>query len=122
MEWKVEDATHVAMNISVPFDCAAELRLPWAKGFPARELEAGEYAFEIETAEPLILIHSIDEPFWKLLDNPRTKAALAETDPSIFGIPHAKWGRTLRELLEERGESGELILKLEKALGEIREE
>lgn len=122
VEWKVEDATHVAMNISVPFDCAAELRLPWAKGFPARELEAGEYAFEIETAEPLILIHSIDEPFWKLLDNPRTKAALAETDPSIFGIPHAKWGRTLRELLEERGESGELILKLEKALGEIREE
>ena len=122
VEWKVKDANHVRLQVSVPFDCRAELLLPWAKDFSDRALEAGEYAFDLETREPLIITHSLDEPLGLLLDNPRTKAALAEADSSIFGIPHAVWGTPLRELLAERPGGGELIRKLEKSLGEIREE
>ena len=121
VEWEVKDANHVFLKVSVPFNCRAILQLPWA-GETDRELASGEYTYALRTKEPLILTHSTAEPLGQLLDNPRTKAALKETDSSLLGIPHAEWGKTLQEILSDRTGGEELIRKLDQTLKEIREE
>ncbi len=122
VEWKAEDAHRVTLKISVPFNCRAELRVPWAREGSGQELEAGEYTFTLETKEPLIWAHSVKEPLKLLMENPRTRAAIQETDPSLLGIPHALWDKPFAEILAGRGAAEELTGTLESALQKVLEE
>ena len=100
----------------------AELRVPWAREGSGQELEAGEYTFTLETKEPLIWAHSVKEPLKLLMENPRTRAAIQETDPSLLGIPHALWDKPFSEILAGRGAAEELTGTLESALQKVLEE
>ena len=53
VEWRMTDETHADLKITVPFDCTAQLLIPWAKGQKEYALEPGEFSLTCETETPL---------------------------------------------------------------------
>lgn len=116
VDWRVTDECHAELHISVPFDCRARLSLPWAKDFEERTLEAGEYSFTVESAKPLIRIHSTEEPIGELLENLATATILRQNIPQVDLVPQMMRTLPLRDILQDRPGGKELIEKVDELL------
>ena len=116
VDWKVLDGNHAALNVTVPFDCEATLRLPWAKDCPEQVLEAGQYSFVLESAEPLIKVHSTKETIGTLLENKATRDILAGSIPLIDQAPQRMRAMRLVDVLENTPEGKTLAKKLDALL------
>ncbi|MGN1021851.1 MAG: family 78 glycoside hydrolase catalytic domain [Aristaeellaceae bacterium] len=119
VSWQVTDATHVTLDITVPFNCRATLRLPWAAGQAETELSAGDYHFTLEAREALIRVHSTREPLGDLLDHPAARAVLTANVPLIDQAPAAMRDAPLRDTLLQRPDADALIAKLDALLAEV---
>jgi alpha-L-rhamnosidase len=59
--WKVIDENHVELWFTVPFNCSAELVLPYAPDEEPKVLAPGEYHFAYRTTKPLRAILSTND-------------------------------------------------------------
>ena len=50
--WKVMDKEHVSLDVTVPLNCSAELKLPLCDE-PVQVLTSGSYHFEYAVKEPI---------------------------------------------------------------------
>ena len=101
--WEVIDKDHAKMELSVPFNCTAEVRLPWAKTAGDREktLTAGEYTWEVESAVPFRTMLSADDTMQTLLEDPKSKKVLMRHFPGIESTPWEMWGKSFRGMARE---------------------
>lgn len=113
--WTADTATHLTLDITVPFDCEAELILPFsAEGRQC--LTPGTWHFSYETTEPMKRIFSLDESLEALLNAPQSRAVLLKLNPSIEMTPNIMRKAPLRRLLEDNGTDHRVIERLEEAL------
>ncbi len=104
--WEVIDKDHAKMELSVPFNCTADVRLPWAKNAGDREktLTTGEYAWEVESAVPFRTMLTADDTMQTLLENPKSKKVLMRHFPGIESTPWEMWGISFRRMAKERND------------------
>ncbi|MGN0746021.1 MAG: family 78 glycoside hydrolase catalytic domain, partial [Aristaeellaceae bacterium] len=117
--WQVVDASHVSLEVTVPFNCEATLRLPWARDQEKTSLTAGTYRFELETRASLYRVHSTGELLGDLLDNPATRAVLTANVQLIDQAPSAMRTAPLRAALSRKPNAEALIGKLDRLLAEV---
>ena len=119
VEWTVEDLYHAELNVRVPFDCEAELSLPWAENFEDRTLKPGAYSFRLTAKAPLRRILSTRQVLSELMAEPGTGEILKDLFRQI-GEPSMKmWHTPLRDSLSEMPEGERLIRETDEKLGKI---
>lgn len=91
----------VAYSCTVPFDCTAELTLPYGGG--EYELGPGEFSHTYTPDRPLRTVYSAHTPVGELLDNPRVKAALSRVVPQITQLPPSMHTLSIRAIAEKMG-------------------
>jgi alpha-L-rhamnosidase len=101
--WKVIDETHVELWFTVPFNCSAELFLPYSPDKMPKVLTPGEYHFNYETTKPLRTIFSTNNTIAELLGNPKSKAVLASVLPDAEQTPLKMQAHPFRRLFEQFG-------------------
>lgn len=100
-KWEILDANHVKINVTIPFNCEAELTLPCTNDNPKRILEAGEYEFVYETSKSLKRIYSCNDTVGDLFSNQAVKETLQQIIPQASIVPTIYYERTLRSILME---------------------
>ena len=111
--WKVIDATHINVTLTVPFGCTADVILPFAKAelFASKDnalfkdtengvCHAGPGVYEVsyETSRPLKKIFSVDMTIGELFAEPKVRETLERKYPMIAQVPNMFRDTTLREL------------------------
>ena len=113
--WTAETPTHLTMDITVPFDCEAELILPYsAEG--KQHLTAGNWHFSYETTQPIKRIYSLDETLEELLNTPQSRMVLLKFNSFIEQTPNAMRKIPLRQMLSGNGTDPKVIEKMDEAL------
>jgi alpha-L-rhamnosidase len=93
--WRLVDPTHVELSVTVPFGCAATLRLPHTKDAAGpMELTPGQYDFAYETDAPMKPVYSTYTPVRELRAIPAIRKAL----PLLDHMPKQHLDRSLREM------------------------
>ena len=110
--WKVLDAEHLELQITVPFGCAAELTLPFSDE-EAKLLTAGEYTFSYKTNAPLRKPLSTSSTIRELLYNPKAHKLLKEYNPQIINVPEYMQDSSLRHMAMRFSDSPETIAQLD---------
>lgn len=102
VSWQIEDATHLALEVSVPFGCTAELALPLAGAEVFADgknplfadvqegvcrLSAGRYAVRYQTSVPLHTVLTTAMPVETLLRDPAARALLLRAMPQLTQLP-----------------------------------
>ncbi len=121
VEWKTEDAYHALLRVTVPFDCVAELQLPWAADEENRVLTSGEYTFRLTAKEPLMHIPSTRDRLGDLLNNPTSEKILKDHIQLIHFATAPMRAKSLREVLADRPGADELLEKLDDLLAKTAE-
>ena len=112
-DWKVMDATHISVTLTVPFGCTADVILPYAKAELFAEKDnalfkdtengvchvgPGLYEISYETSRPLKKIFSVDMTIGELFAEPKVRETLERRYPMIAQVPNMFRDATLREL------------------------
>lgn len=100
--WQADTPTHLTLDVTVPFDCEAELVLPFSDELP-RTLTAGNWHFSYETTEPMKKLLSIDDSLETLLAIPASKEILLQFSKQIEHAPQAPRKQACRIMLREYG-------------------
>lgn len=134
--WKIVDEHHLEIQITVPFGCAAELKLPFATekcyeqpGNPdiTRSqdgkylLESGIYEFCYETTQSLKKRYHTGMPLEELMGNAEVWQLLLNELPAIRQIPPAMYGMSMRQITSMFGGGAnmELLDELDRKLSEV---
>ncbi len=119
--WEVTDETHAKLTLTVPFNCSAEVVLPWAKNEEDKErtLTAGEYEWVIESADPFHTVLTVDDTLDTLLNHPQAKKVMLNYLPQIDQAPPEMRKRSFRELVQE-GYDVQLLAKVPLIDAELR--
>lgn len=106
VSWKILDVSTVETNITVPFDCTALLKLPYAADLPKeQELTAGTYHYVYHTEEPLKVDLTIDTALSVIYENKAAINALTESFPEVGMVPEHMRDVSLRQTLEKDGKT-----------------
>ena len=124
VKWTLADKKHVKIEMDVPFDCTAKVKLPLVKDTEKQsigmalgmktgtvtaadgttsdvyEVEAGHYEVSYELAENLGKTYTIDTPLRMLFADPKVKKYLEE-DLHMAGIPMQMMDMSIREIVEQ---------------------
>jgi alpha-L-rhamnosidase len=101
--WKVIDENHVELWFTVPFNCSAELILPYAPDEEPKVLAPGEYHFAYQTTKPLRTILSTNDTIEALLENPKARVIMIKTLPGSDQVPLKMQKLPFRQLFEQFG-------------------
>lgn len=99
--WEILPGGDVSYHCTVPFDCTAELILPYGGG--SHFLQAGDFALTYTPDTPLRTVYSTRMPIGELLQVPRVKAALVRMMPQIVQLPASMQGMSMRTLAAKMG-------------------
>ncbi len=111
--WKIIDPNHVKVSVTVPFDCEADIVLPYLKesGYDAENplfadtengichVGAGTYEVTYETAEALRTVYSTNMPIEALLSAPEVTKALESIGMGLRQVPGRFKKMSLREMV-----------------------
>ena len=110
--WEISGNDKVRLQVSVPFNCTAELLLPYAKDMPDRlQLEPGDYEFCYTTKEPLKKGYSARNTLEELFDDEVVVEKMEEILPGISQIPSSMRAVRLEDLILNHSSDGETILE-----------
>lgn len=117
--WEILPNGDVSYHCTVPFDCTAELILPYGGG--NHTLQAGDFALTYTPDTPLRVVYSTRMPIGELLQVPRVKAALIRMMPQIVQLPASMQGMSMRTLAAKMGSSmpEEMFDKLDAVLANL---
>ena len=101
--WKVLGENHVELWFTVPFNCSAELFLPYSADETPKILTPGEYHFKYETTNPLRTLLSTKNTTEELLDNPKSRAVLLSALPQAEQTPLKMQKFPFGQLFEQLG-------------------
>lgn len=121
LRWETKSERQLRLEITVPFGCEAELKLPLAPKEIAADgtilLRAGEYAYEYETTATMRHVFSLE-------DSPREIQSTSAGDQFIsqyFGsLPSTARYKPLKKILQDAGMDESVILYFQKQLEELR--
>ena len=134
VQWQCVDADTLALAVTVPFGCTAELTLPAWNGevadnpiFAAVQngichLQPGHYEVTYKTAAPMFRPLSTANTAAELLANPAAKALLLKMMPGITQMPARMQNLPMAALLRGMGHADEAALaRLDAALAKASE-
>lgn len=136
VKWELVDAQHIHIMISVPFDCSAELRLPFAPSDVYADktnplfanvqneicfISAGSYEVSYETTCLLRKVCSLDTPIRELLASEKCRDILAPMEAMFSQIPNEMKGMSVNELMSKYGGAGmsPMLSSLDSKLREV---
>ena len=125
VHWKFENKNTLSLFIEIPFNCTAELKLPYEPevlpdnhSLPMRNtngyylLEAGNYTITYSVEIPQDIL-SADNKMQDLMSDAYAKRVLIQHIPGILSVPDSMYHKSLRELLTAfRGENAEREIQL----------
>ena len=116
--WEILENGDIRYACTVPFDCSADLKLPYGGGEYA--LDAGDFSLTYTPDTPLKTVYTVDTPLGTLLGDPKARAALTRAMPRITQLPPSMNGMSIRQAMTRMGGANEEVLgKINAMLGSI---
>ncbi len=117
--WETIGKTTLHITVEIPFDCEADLKLPYSKR-EAIHLSAGSYEFTYKTSRPMGRFLSADNTVAELLGSSAVLSEVEKIVPGITGIPDSMRNQSLRQVLSIlAGASSQQIAAIDEALRKL---
>lgn len=135
IHWKIIDNNHIRLSFTVPFDCQAEVHLPFKNAMNlsgetvlkdnirdgACVVKAGTYTIEYETDRPIVKLLSVNNTVGEVLKNEAIHAYLASVSHHFAQVPDGFMNMPLKACLAMNcGMSAEEIEEVSRNLSEIQ--
>lgn len=125
ISWEILNQNHVRVSVTVPFDCQAEVLLPFINtetltsfGQVIQDgqliLGAGQYVFDYETTASLKKVLTVDNTLLDLFRNEQARSILLAMNPDMAQLSDNLKAMTLRQLIQQfSGNSSQTEIVLE---------